>query len=178
MLKIPQLIIVTGPESSGTRLVHSLFDYPILDRDDIWEDPKVLESLPKQSYAVHRSLPHYVVGPKRKFYEPVKLFKYAKKIGYDSKVIICLRDRSITSISKTESHNVGNHLNANFDIDKSMVLIKDIMSRIPVTLFSYETYMNLNTEYLDYLKLPYNRTTIPTLIDGNIKYLKSHKAII
>ena len=171
----PYFIIVTGPESSGTRLVTSLFDFTNLDNDNIWDYPNLLKNFEFKDYVLHKSLPHYVMGPKRRFFDPVSLYNYSQELGYNASIIVCIRDKTITAISKTNDHNRGDHLKAYFDIDMADKLIINLIKEIPVTLFSYESFMQLGESYLEYLQLPY--TNMPNLVDGNIKYLKEHVAV-
>ena len=80
-----------------------------------------------------------------------------------------MRDRTITKTSKINDHNRGDADGAEKDLVIAAELIKSIIKQIPAILFSYETFMHLGKDYLDYLELPYDN--MPKLIDGNIKYL-------
>ncbi len=173
-LRMDNFIIVIGSESSGTRLVESIFNYTKLLDDDIWEKPSILATHQKKNYVIRRSLPHYAMGEHRKFFNPIALHLKALELGYNSRILVTVRDATIATISKVNDHNKG-------DVDaakREMVIAKSIINTLlslPNThIFSYETFMFLKVPYLkrilEDMNVDFNSIS-PTLRDGNKKYI-------
>jgi len=161
---LSKTIAVIGPEASGSRLVAKTIALceGVMDNWNDWDGTLWWKKNNKVKI-YHRSIPS---GPD-KFIDNIKLLTLTEE---NLKIVFTTRDKNISKISRNNSESKHN-----FYIEQNKQAILDAQElEIPYYLFSYETFMLYKELYLKEL-LKFTGSPlfyIPTLIDGNKKYLR------
>jgi glycosyltransferase involved in cell wall biosynthesis len=153
-----------------------------------WENPHDIAY--DKSRITRRSLPHgglddtelkntligHATG--RAFLDPSPLINGLKRVGYDVRIVLTVRDRSVSIHSKCREHTHGNGDLAATEMDHAMDIMQTVLLRHHDNCFvcSYEALMALGAPYLQklYAFLDIRSDYCPVLKDGNRKYLPEY----
>ena len=161
-------VLVTGPESSGSRLIARIAS-EVLNVQRFKDYSGMGTSYRGKNKVEHISLPS---GPSI-FYPDIDLWINQNK-DFDLYFILATRDINISKLSK-----MNKFARKKREVDKESKRAEEITSRIIKSgikyfIWSYETFMFLQKDYLDLLYdfLGVESDFMPELKDGNLKYLK------
>lgn len=175
-------ILVTGPESCGnhlaTTICQRLTGLPVAPNQLIDTEQLVAQG----PTIVLRSLPHGGAGSDigRRCYLPWELLHAHLHAGRDLKLVLVLRDRTISTASKLATGHSANHDAAVAEQREAAAILRRTLTMFPdrCFVFSYESLLWLGNPYVatlaSFLGVPW-RQGLPLqgleLIDGNPKYL-------
>lgn len=149
-----------------------------------WDDPNRIVC--DQSRVSRRSLPHGGIDARelqrhvshevaaRSFPNPWPLIGGLERAGYDVRVVLTVRDRSIAISSKCRVHTKGNFELASDEMQRAGEIMVGLLEKHPKTFVcSYEALMSLGRPYLSqlYAFLGIETDYLPKLRDGNAKYV-------
>lgn len=179
-------ILVTGPESCGnhlaTTICQRLTGLPVASHKLIDTEQLVAQG----PTIVLRSLPHGGAGSDigRRCYLPWELLHAHLHAGRDLKLVLALRDRTISTASKLATGHSANHDAAVAEQQEAAAILRRTLTMFPdrCFVFSYESLLWLGDPYVatlaSFLGVPWQRG-LPLqgleLIDGNPKYLAAGK---
>ena len=163
-------MLVTGPESSGSRLIARTIS-KALDISEFEEyDGRGVNY--KSKHKVHHvSLPS---GTNCEYLN-IKAWVDANK-EFDVYLVIATRDINISNNSKIQVHNKKRKQAERENLFAKMIINDVLKSEINYFIWSYETFMFLKQDYLNnlYEFVGIKSDFMPTLKDGNIKYVIKH----
>lgn len=163
-------------ETFLTRTTHQWWVNP----DDIRYD---------KSRITRRSLPHgglddtelrnkvasHATG--RAFLDPLPLINGLERVGYDVRVVLTVRDRTVAINSKCREHTEGDRDLAAAEMDQAVAIMKAVLQQHDKCIVcSYEALMTLGAAYLQevYAFLDIQSDYQPDFKDGNAKYLMEY----
>ncbi len=173
-----RIILVTGPESAGNRLLTATISKATgLEHDDAAFEGWIEGGRPAKGrgFVALRTMPHGGLAGERLFYDAVKFGRQLQDEGHRVDVIIPIRDRTVSILSKAREHTEGDMARAMQEMDTAADQVRHIInSELRVFLFSYESWMYLGQAYLVqlYKWLGIYSAWSPTLSDGNVKYMR------
>jgi len=128
--------LVTGLESSSTKIVTKLIAYNLDLIDDVsnWDGHEFV--CDEENLVVHKSIPH---GPEDIFIDQ----SFIDNFDY---VVLCTRDWNCSLLSKIENHQ-HNVIEANDQHLKGIEVIKNFVGKNNVFIFSSETAFLLQEHY-------------------------------
>ena len=175
-----RMLIVTGPESSGTRLVQTILSrttgFMVDDETtERWWQGEPLRLTGSCGRVTRRSLPHGAVRGKREFHNITGFALSAQSAGYKVSIVATTRDRICSAMSKTNIHT-HNEWDSCKEMEIAASILGDIFnSGLHVVVCSYEALMLVRQDYANYLvrQLGFDsNAATPKLVDGNVKYMK------
>lgn len=163
-------VFVIGPESSGSKLIAKIISHALnIDQYGEWNGMGWTEN--GMHKVCHRSLP-FLIPPQ---YPDIEKWIHDNQRDYDIFFVITTRDITLSEISRIKRFKKTS-TQVQEESKRANEIIRDLIkSRQKYYIWSYETFMFLE---MDYLKLLYNFLGInsdymPALIDGNRKSLPS-----
>jgi hypothetical protein len=157
------MIIVTGQEGSGSTYISIAIAHAM----GIEYDGRA-----KVGPIVHHSIPCGVHGGEK----GARNFDILKYSG--NTFVVCIRDNNCSIYSKHRRFRRGITLDCDIeDNEKARDIITKIITTERSFVFSYETFMYLRGPYLQqlYKFLDIKSDYVPTIIDGNEKYLQPER---
>ena len=166
-------VLVTGPESSGTRWVSKLCARSLgLDPAAKWDGTDLIHN--GTNCVMHRSLPH---GNRHHFPNLRELAdKHQKRFGGTGHIVVCLRDTTCIFYSAKRARNHNRHNLTRENMARAVEICTDLLtSDVRAFPFSYESAVFLRVAYAK-LAL-FDRLGVPGLkdiqaYDGNKKYFR------
>lgn len=154
-----RLLVVSGPESSGNRLLYDLlqkiteFRGDGEDTESWWRDEKMVKHSTENRITL-RSMPHGG-GKERRLYDPVAFCERAYADGFGRvDLLIPTRDEHIVVRSKARHHTKGDLTLAGVELSQARQLIRSALAspfRDKVWVVSYETLLFLGLDYLAWI---------------------------
>ncbi len=163
-----KVVVVTGLECTGSKLCAKIVAHVLnICEYGTWNGMKWTSSNNKA--VLHRSTPAAVNKSKKQMIDPQELIKTYKDLSF----VFTTRDSNI--IAKRKKYSLKEKkkwINANREIIKTVV-----EKGIPYMYFSYEAFMTYKDIYIKelYKFLDVQSNFLPSLRDGNIKYLKHNE---
>lgn len=141
-------ILVTGPESSGTRWVSQICAGALnIHGHDTWNGHDRINDT--MHGVLHRSLPH---GSRNGFLDMRKIVDgEAARFGGIGRIIVCIRDQTCVYQSSKYAHNKRNTAMTRKNMSKAADICKSLLDDPRTMLFSYETAMYLKDRYVQTL---------------------------
>lgn len=175
-------ILVSGPESCGNHLAANLCQrltgLPLADTK-ITDTEKLVALGP---CVILRSIPHGGQGSSigRRCYDPRELLHAHLHAGRDLKMVLPMRDRTISTASKLATGHVSCPVEAVAEQQHAAAILRLTLASFPDRCFvlSYESLLWLGHPYLAqlaaFLRVPWNPDCLDglELIDGNPRYLR------
>lgn len=171
-----KLIIITGPESSGSAFISKVVaNYLGATKNiDDWTGKGFCNSINKNIEILHRSQP----SNKADEYFNLENFQKLKKKYENCEIyfIITTRYHLISGLSKKKRFNRTNNEISDNLIESKKILGKIIKSKEKFFIWNYETMIYLKEHYFDllfkFLKHNNEFFSYPKVKDGNFKYIK------
>lgn len=163
-------VLVTGPESSGTRWVSRLCARALnIDGHGQWGGVDIIHN--DQHGVLHRSLPH---GKRANFIDIQKLMsEHVSRFGDVGHIVVCIRDQSCAFQSAKRAHNNDDHDMTRKNMQRAATICRALLHDPTSFLFSYETAMYLRDGYVRLLTDRLGRPALKDINydDANRKYL-------
>ncbi len=168
-----RFILVTGPESTGSRLIARTIATAIgICNFEEWDGHGDRKS--ETDFVMHRSLPHN--DPPN--WIDIDEIKNGVAKDYTFYVIFCTRDIHIIARSKVFRFIKSNKV-IQLEARNAKTIISDHLNNNSF-IWSYETFMYLKEAYLQrlYQFLDIKSEFMPSIEDGNQKYIKDFPSFI
>lgn len=113
----------------------------------------------------------------RAFFDPRPLIDGLKRAGYDVRVVLTVRDRSVAINSKCREHTGGDRALAGAEMDRAVAIMQSVLDHHDQCFVcSYEALMTLGMPYVRelYAFLGVDSDHRPELRDGNPKYIPEY----
>lgn len=171
----PKCIMVIGPSSTGSMLIAKTIAAALgIAEWGKWNGVQWAKPRETKGHNIfHLSIPN----PNKEFYE-MNLDEWARILdGHDLYYILTTRDENCSNLSRVNRWNLSQEKIDSDKIITRQVINTILLSKYKSMIWSYETFMFLENDYLTELWkfLEFDSNFIPPLEDGNKKYIKGLK---
>lgn len=167
----PKAVLVTGPESSGSKLIAKTLAHALEIKEfGTWDGTRTVSNTGAKVH--HQSLPSKL-GVNKEWLDIGEWYTEHNK-NWDTYIVLNTRDKNISILSKLKRFQKA-YQNSEYEMEKASEIISSVInSNYRYYIFSYESLILLKDDYLQllYKYIGINSEFCPSIKDSNKPYIK------